>query len=72
MRRRLLITCGALLVAIPLLWIALLVAGSALAFWFDYSYPSRYGIGILVLTSIIGLVMLVAGLDIISSAKDSK
>jgi hypothetical protein len=72
MKRRLQIACGVFLVGLPLIWVALFVAGSAAAFWYDGSYPTRYGLGVLALTSVIGVVMLIAGLDMISSGRDSK
>ena len=72
MRRLLRIACGAILIAVPPLWVALFLVGSAAAFWYDGSYPTRYGLGILVLTSIVGVVMFVAGLDMVSSARSSK
>jgi len=72
MRRRLLITCGTLLVRVPLLWIIFALLGFTWTFWFAGEYPTRYALGVLGLTSVIGLVTFIPGLDIISSAKNSK
>ena len=65
--RHFLIACGTLLVVIPLLWMVVFVMAAVCNFWFDGTYPSRYDVAILVLTSIVGAVMIVVGMDIVSS-----
>ena len=72
MRRWFLIVCGTLLIVIPLLWVAFYLTGSVLIYWFAGFYPSRYGLGIFVLSLFVGIVMVVAGLDIVSSWRNSK
>jgi hypothetical protein len=68
-RRYFLIAGGAFLIGVPLLWLVLCLIGAVLAFWSYGDYPSRYEVGVLALTCVIGTVMIVAGLDLLSSAK---
>jgi hypothetical protein len=72
MRRWFLISCGMLCIVVPTLWIALYTVGLIRIYWLEGFYPGRYRLGILALSVIIGIVMVIAGLDIASSWKDSK
>lgn len=72
MRRLFLIACGTLLISIPLLWVVFYLTGSVLTYWFVGLYPSRNGLGIFVLSLFVGIVMVLAGLDIVSSWRNSK
>ena len=65
-------TCGAFLVGVPCLWFIYQIVGYTFMYWHEGFYPSRYGIGIFVLTMAVGAVMVLAGLDIFANWRNSK
>jgi len=65
-------TCGAFLMGIPCLWFSYQIVGYTIIYWHEGFYPSRQGLGIFVLTLVVGIVMVLAGLDLFATWRNSK
>lgn len=67
MKRYFLVGCGACLIAIPCLWVVYQLVVYGLVYWYEGFYPSRFGIGLFFMTLIVGIVMVIARLDIVGT-----
>jgi len=64
--------CGAFLVVVPCLWFSYQLVRYTVIYWHEGFYPSMYGVGVFILTLVVGIVMVLAGLDLFATWRKSK